>query len=158
MRQHLLYKLDYGFKWNTRDYVQMRRKVKDCVSISFGKGQVPKSNWLWFLKRKMAELIHGNIWLDKILSEMQRPSVCFGREDEALQTEGLTAGLSGFWMWPQAIVKSSCMWYEQEIGTDKTVLQILYTDFFFPFMQLFFFLKKSSTCKAKKRTIHFKKY
>lgn len=41
-------------------------------------------------------------------------------------------------MWPHAIVKSSCMGYEQEIETDKTVIQILYTDFFFPFMQLFF--------------------
>lgn len=33
-------------------------------------------------------------------------------------------------MWPHAIFKSSCMGYEQEIETDKTVIQILYTDFF----------------------------
>lgn len=38
--------------------------------------------------------------------------------------------------------------YEQESETEKTVLQILYTDFFFPFMQLFF-LKKVKTCEAK---------
>lgn len=51
-------------------------------------------------------------------------------------------------MWPHAILKSSCMWYEQEIETDETVLQILYTDFF-PFMQLFFFLKKVQHVKPK---------
>lgn len=28
------------------------KESKDCVSISFGKGQIPKSNWLRFLKRK----------------------------------------------------------------------------------------------------------
>lgn len=42
------------------------------------------------------------------------------------------------------------MWYEQEIGTDKTVLQILYTDFFFPIhATFFFFLKKVQHVKPK---------
>lgn len=53
----------------TRQYLQTPRKVKDCVSLSFGKGKIPKSNWLCFLKRKMVELIHGNIRLDKFLGK-----------------------------------------------------------------------------------------
>lgn len=58
-------------------------------------------------------------------------------------------------MWPHAIVKSSCMGYEQEIETDKTVIQILYTDFFSHSCN-FFFLKKCSICEAKNAQYIFK--
>lgn len=51
-------------------------------------------------------------------------------------------------MWPHAIFKSSCMGYEQEIETDKTVIQILYTDFF-PIHATFFFLKNVQYVKPK---------
>lgn len=61
---------------------------------------------------------------------MQYDSVRVERKDEALQTKVSTAWLLGVWIWPCTIFNSSCMGYEQEIETDKTVLQILYTDIF----------------------------
>lgn len=69
-----------------------------------------------------------------------------------LRTRALTARLVGVGMWPCTGFNSSCVGYEQETETDKTVLQILYTDF--PPIHATFFLKKVQRVRPK-CTIHF---
>lgn len=70
MRHHLFYKLDYGFKWNTQGNIYKHQgKLSTASLFHLEKGKIPKSNWFWLLRRKVVELIHGNIWLDKILSK-----------------------------------------------------------------------------------------
>lgn len=139
----------------TRQYLQTPRKVKYCISISFGKGKIPKSNWLWFLKRKTVELIHGNIWLDKILSK------------NAVIVSALKGRMRcfkpGYWLLDSWVFEYGHAPYlilvvwgmSKKLKQIKIVLQILYTDFP-PFMQLFS-LKKVQHVKPK-CTIHFLKY
>lgn len=78
---------------------------------------------------------------------MQDDSVHLERKDGMLQTNRLSACLSGIGIWPCTMSILVCMGCDQETEIGKTVLQILYTDFF-PTMQPFF-LKNVQHVKPK---------
>lgn len=89
MRRHLFYKLDYGFKWNTQAI--STNAMGSAHLHSTGKGQIPKSNWFWSLRRKAAELIHGSVWLAKVLRTQSAAQLCWPWKAKLLQIERQTA-------------------------------------------------------------------
>lgn len=131
----------------TRQYVQIPRKVRTVSLFYLEKGQISKSNWLWFLKSKMVELSHGNMWLDKILSKMQRQCLLWkkgwGASNQSIDcvTQGFECGHMPYW--------SLVVW-----GMSKNLKQIrqLYRfciQIFFPIHATFFFLKNVQYMKPK---------